>query len=171
MEVTNHNPSTYASLIDPKEGTNLKFIPMKEVNGRKGAKIKKADVDYWENAILCGVMGSNPPFVVIDGFVHCIWKSMEIDKVIMVRKGVFLVRFTNMHYKLTSLSKLGSMFGMPIKTNRVTKEKIALQYARMLIEMKINEPFLDHIDFINDWDVVVRQDVKYEWQPIKCAHY
>ena len=65
---------------------------------------------------------------------------------------------------------MGSMLRMPIKTDRVTKEKTTLQYPWMLIEMKINEPFPDHIDFINDWAVFVRQDVKYEWQPIKCAH-
>jgi len=54
------------------------------------------------------------------------------------------------------------MLEIAIKTDKVTKEKIALHYARLLIEMKINGPFPDHIDFINDWDVVVRQSVRYE---------
>ncbi|KAJ8431667.1 LOW QUALITY PROTEIN: hypothetical protein Cgig2_008599 [Carnegiea gigantea] len=36
--------------------------------------------------------------------------------------------------------------------------------------MKVNRPFPNHIDLINDWDVVVRQAVKYEWQPVKCSH-
>jgi len=60
------------------------------------------------------------------------------------------------YWGLESLSKLGSMLGVPIKTDRVTKGKTALNYAHMLVEMKLNEPFPDYIDFINDWDVVMR---------------
>jgi len=137
---------------------------------------------------------------------------MDIDKVVMVRKGVFLVRFCNLFDKMTvvqggvyffdkksfivkawnedlsldtnslqslpiwvqfleldikywglqSLSKLGSMLGIPIKTDKFTKEKTALQYARLLVEMKITGPFPLHIDFINDKDEVIRQEVRYE---------
>lgn len=58
------------------------------------------------------------------------------------------------------LSKLGSMLGIPVKTDRTTKEITALGYARMLIEMSIEVPFLEHIDFMNDHDRVVRQFVK-----------
>ena len=46
-------------------------------------------------------MGADPPFEVMDGFVHRIWKLMDIDKVLMVRKGVFLVRFNNLLDKMT----------------------------------------------------------------------
>ena len=108
-EVSHQNPSTYASLVDPEEGTALKYMPMEEVNGRRCAKIEEDDIQteikYWKNAVLFGVMGSNPPFDVIDGFVHRIWKSMDIDKVIIVRKGVFLVRFTNLLDKMTVLHR------------------------------------------------------------------
>jgi len=167
--------------------------------------------------VLCGVLGANPPFEVIDGYVHRIWKAMDINKVVMVRKGVFFVRFTNLFDKMTvvqrgvyffdkkpfivkawneglildtsslqslpiwvqfldldikywglkSLSKLGSMLGIPIKTDKYTKEKTALQFARLLVEMKLTGPFPMHIDFINDKDEVVRQEVRYGWQPVK----
>ena len=36
---------------------------------------------------------SNPPLHVIEGFVRRIWKDLEIDKVGMVNRGVFLIRF------------------------------------------------------------------------------
>ena len=104
-EVITRKPSSYASLVDPKEGTALVFIPPNEVNGRSFAKIEKEgvqnEIDYWANAVLCGVMGANPPFEVMDGFVHHIWKSMDIDKVLMFRKGVFLMRFNNLLDKMT----------------------------------------------------------------------
>jgi len=110
---------------------------------------------------------------------------MDIDTVLVTRKGVHLVRFNNAHDKqvalrrgiyffdkkpfivkawnegLTlkisslqslpiwiqfperdikywgteSLSELGNMLGVPIKTDRITKETSALHYARMLVEV------------------------------------
>ncbi|KAJ8421497.1 hypothetical protein Cgig2_028517 [Carnegiea gigantea] len=127
---------------------------------------------------------------------------MDIDKVLLVRKGVFLIRFNNMDdrikvlkkgwyffdrklfitkawnedlsldtsnlhsipiwvrfpemdikfWGLDSLSKLGSMLGIPIKTDRTTRDKSALGFTGLLIEMPFEGPFPDHIDFINDGD-------------------
>ena len=40
------NPiSTYASLVDPEEGTELKFISTEFIEGKKIAKINKEDVE------------------------------------------------------------------------------------------------------------------------------
>jgi len=43
--------STYASLVDPEEGTDLKFMPTIVVNGLKCAQLLNEDVDdeiaYW----------------------------------------------------------------------------------------------------------------------------
>jgi len=60
-------------------------------------------VEYWVNAVICGVMGSNPPIEVIDGYAHRIWSKFEIDKVVLARKGIFLVRFKSMPEKMTVL--------------------------------------------------------------------
>ncbi|KAJ8420786.1 LOW QUALITY PROTEIN: hypothetical protein Cgig2_017723 [Carnegiea gigantea] len=145
----------------------------------------------------------NPPLGVIDGYVHRICAGMDIDKVLLVRKGVFLIRFNNMDdrtkkgwyffdrkpfianawnedsplntsnlhsvpirvwfleldikfWGLNSLSKLRSMLGIPIKADRTTRDKSALRFARLLIEMPFEGPFPDHIDFINDGDRVIR---------------
>ncbi|KAJ8425318.1 LOW QUALITY PROTEIN: hypothetical protein Cgig2_020956 [Carnegiea gigantea] len=35
---------------------------------------------------------------------------------------------------------------------------------------KIECPFLEHIDFVNDSDVVVRQHIEYESKPVQCTH-
>ncbi|KAJ8420053.1 hypothetical protein Cgig2_000801 [Carnegiea gigantea] len=59
------------------------------------------------------------------------------------------------YWGLERLNKLGSVLGIPIKTNRVRKGKIALQYARMLIKMKVDGPFPNYIDFINDSDMML----------------
>jgi len=73
------------------------------------------------------------------------------------------------YWGVESISKLGSMLGIPIKMDRTTKEKTAIRYARVLIEMPLEGSFLKYIDFVNDWEVVARQKVHYEWKPILCS--
>ncbi|KAJ8447801.1 hypothetical protein Cgig2_015164 [Carnegiea gigantea] len=96
--------STYASLVNPEEGTELNFVPATLINGTKCAKLCKEDVheeiEYWKNTIICSVLGANPPFAVIQGFIQRIWSHCAIDKILQVRKGVFLVRFENQEDKL-----------------------------------------------------------------------
>ncbi|KAJ8428990.1 hypothetical protein Cgig2_018358 [Carnegiea gigantea] len=183
-KIINHPICTYASLVDPAEGTTLKCIPMAEIDGQKCSKIDKTDVlseaEYWSTAVICG-------------YVRRIWSRKSIDNVVMARKGV--IRFINMQDKLDvtqrrvcffdkkpfivkawketlkSLSKLGIMLSTPIKTDRTIKEKATIKYARLLIEMSLVGPFPEYIDFVNDWEVVVRQKVHYEWKSIHCNQY
>ncbi|KAJ8420679.1 hypothetical protein Cgig2_024212 [Carnegiea gigantea] len=80
---------SYTSMVDPNEGTALEFIPATDINGAKCAKLVEEDVvdeiNYWQNAVICCVLGANPPYEVIDGFA--------IDKVLLIKKGLYLVRF------------------------------------------------------------------------------
>ena len=215
---------SYAQMLDPNEGTKLKFIASSNISGIQCTKIEKSDVvdeiAYWQNAVLCAVMGANPPFEIMKGFFNRIWTNFAIDRILYVRKGVFLVRFANLEDKIQvekrgfyffdskpmmvkgwnpnmdlqteairslplwvqlpsldikywgveSLSKLGSLLGIPIKTDRFTKDKQAIRYARLLVEMPIDGPFPGHIDFFNEEGVLMRQQVSYEWVPTKCNH-
>lgn len=68
------------------------------------------------------------------------------------------------------MSKLGSTLGILIKTDKYNMEKVMLKYARVLIEMSLDGPFPDTIEFINDNGVLIRQVVTYEWKPTKCNH-
>ena len=64
---------SYAQMLDPNEGTELKFIPSSNIRGIQCTKIEKSDVadeiEYWQNAVLCAVMGANPPFEIMKGFL------------------------------------------------------------------------------------------------------
>ncbi|KAJ8422037.1 hypothetical protein Cgig2_027268 [Carnegiea gigantea] len=70
---------TYASLVDPNEGTTLEFIPAADINGVKCGKVDfediKEEVNYWHNAVLCCILGANPPLAVIEGYYIKITKS------------------------------------------------------------------------------------------------
>ncbi|KAJ8436135.1 LOW QUALITY PROTEIN: hypothetical protein Cgig2_033630 [Carnegiea gigantea] len=69
-----------------------------------------------------------------------------------------------------SLSKKGSCLGIPLKTDKYTKDRTMLNYARLLIDISLDNPFPNYIKFFNEDDVLIRQNVTYEWKPIKCSH-
>ena len=48
-----------------------------------------------QNTLFCCVLGAILPFVVIEGFIRRIWKEYIIDRVVLIKKGLYLVRFTN----------------------------------------------------------------------------
>ncbi|KAJ8421613.1 hypothetical protein Cgig2_010180 [Carnegiea gigantea] len=221
---TGSQVTTYASLINPKMGNNLKFIPTDLVNGNVCAKLETEDVlteiEYWSSSVLCSVIGSNPPFEIIQNYIRKIWAHYEIDKILQVRKGLFLARFVHhqnkttveskgfyffgnkpfvvkgwnleleMHtgnlksiplwirlpnlelkyWSISSLSKIGSLIGIPIKTDQYTISKTMIQYARLLIEVPIEGPFPDYVDFFNEKGQLIRQQVQFDWKPTKCTH-
>ena len=45
-----------------------------------------------------------------------------------------------------------------------------LIYAKLWIDVSLDSSFLEFIEFFNDNDVLVRQQVVYEWKPVKCDH-
>jgi len=62
------------------------------------------------------------------------------------------------------------MIGIPLKTDKQTMEINLISYARLLINIPLDGPFMEYVDYINDKGRVTRQRVKYEWQPVKCDH-
>jgi len=64
-----------------------------------------------------------------------------------------------------SLSKIGSLLGIPIKTDRCTKERSMIRYARVLNDVPLDSTFPEFIEFFNDNELLIRQQVVYEWKP------
>ena len=57
------------------------------------------EIEYWQQVVLFSVLDANPPLKVIKGFIKYMWATMDINKILHVRKGVFLVRFDGLHDK------------------------------------------------------------------------
>ena len=55
-----------------------------------------------------------------------------------------------------SPSKIGTLLGIPIKTDRYTLGKSMLRYARLLIDIPLKDEFPEYIEFANDKDVLIR---------------
>lgn len=69
------------------------------VSGSKSELIKieiediQSEIDYWNSALYCYVVGANPPDHVREGYIRRIWRDHGVDKVAMVKPGIFVVRF------------------------------------------------------------------------------
>lgn len=50
------------------------------------------EVNFWEPFVSCYVLGANPPFNVVKGFIRRIWGRKVIDRIIPVGHGLFIVR-------------------------------------------------------------------------------
>ncbi|KAJ8435084.1 hypothetical protein Cgig2_033624 [Carnegiea gigantea] len=191
-------------MVDLDEGNSLDFIPVDKINGVACTDLESEDVKdeiaYWSSSVLCSVLGANPPFVIIQAFIKRIWAQYEIEQILLVRNGIFLVRFKNIQDKQTvekggfyffdnklfvvkrwnanldmnnenlhslplwirlpnlelkywgksSLSKIRSLIGIPIKTYQYTKSRSMIQFARMLIEVPIEGPFPEFVEFFNE---------------------
>ncbi|KAJ8439192.1 LOW QUALITY PROTEIN: hypothetical protein Cgig2_003405 [Carnegiea gigantea] len=180
-------------MVNPDEGLSLKFIEVMVVNGTKCAKIEHQDVaaeiEYWSQAVLCSVLGANPPLLTTQDkeavlgkgiyyfdqkpFVVKAWNEhLEIDTNDINSRPIW-VQFPQLDVKywgVDSLSKLGSLLGIPLKTDKQTMEKVYLNYVRLLIDIPLEGPFPEFVDFITDKGLATRQRVKYEWLPLKCNH-
>ena len=57
-----------------------------------------------------------------------------------------------------------------MKKDKCTKERTSIRYAGILIKLPLEGPFPEYVEFIDEQDSLIRQQVKYEWLPLKCAH-
>lgn len=46
--------------------------------------------------MVCYILGANPLQNVMEGYVHRVWGKYGVDKVSLVGKGFFLIRFLTM---------------------------------------------------------------------------
>lgn len=69
-----------------------------------------------------------------------------------------------------TLIKIDSLLGKPIKTDRAVAIRELLHYARILIEVDIEDELTDTISFENEWGGIQHYLVQYEWKPLKCSN-
>ncbi|KAJ8421712.1 hypothetical protein Cgig2_003360 [Carnegiea gigantea] len=74
-----------------------------------GLKTRHTGESNRKQAVICSVLGANPPFSVMEEFLKRIWKAFEIDRILMVKRGMFLVRFLNLQDK-QAVEKRGLYF-------------------------------------------------------------
>ena len=76
--------------------------------------------------------------------------DLNIDNMTSLPLWIRLPNLDLKYWGLSNLSKIGSLIGIPLKTDQYTKMKSMIQYVRLLIEVPIEGPFPDHVDFFNE---------------------
>jgi len=61
----------------------------------------KSEVEYWESAVGCYILGASPPFGVLSGFVKRSWVDFKCEKIVMMKNDILLVKFDFMILELT----------------------------------------------------------------------
>lgn len=83
------------------------------------------------------------------------------------------IQLPGLHLKYLSPNSLGrilSPIGKPRTMDELTRRKGRLQFARVLIDMKIQDNPPDKVKFVNEFGTIMEQRIVYEWKPVKCRN-
>lgn len=61
--------------------------------------------------------------------------------------------------------KIVSQLGKPIQRDEATTKRDKFQFARVLVEVQMDQPFPTTLSFFDDHGMKVDVDVSYEWKP------
>uniref|UniRef100_A0A803PY04 Reverse transcriptase domain-containing protein n=1 Tax=Cannabis sativa TaxID=3483 RepID=A0A803PY04_CANSA len=98
------------------------------------------------------------------------WSS-DLNAIRLVKSVPLWIRLYDLglHYWGSNcLSVLVSTIGKPIMTNKVTKERTMVKFARILVKMEIMDAPPRIIEYVNEYGRLEDQGVEYEWLPTKC---
>uniref|UniRef100_A0A3Q7JDU5 DUF4283 domain-containing protein n=1 Tax=Solanum lycopersicum TaxID=4081 RepID=A0A3Q7JDU5_SOLLC len=55
----------------------------------------ESEVNYWNNVVVCYVLGAHLPFTVINGYIQRIWAKYGFNKMAMLKNGVMIAMFNS----------------------------------------------------------------------------
>ncbi|XP_074300815.1 uncharacterized protein LOC141632139 [Silene latifolia] len=149
----------------------------------------KVELDYWKHSVYCFILGANPPWDIVEGFIRRLWInhqghflfdnkplivrpwSPEIELVKHEVKSVSVwIRLLNLPLKFwgKGIARISGLVGKFIKCDIATEERTRLGYAKAMIEMNLGDPLSDKVSFLDENGVLVEIVVEYEWKPIVC---
>ncbi|KAJ8536725.1 hypothetical protein K7X08_035126 [Anisodus acutangulus] len=74
------------------------------------------------------------------------------------------------YWSQRGLSVIGSLVGKPLMVDKHTAMKLGLNFATLLVEVKVGEELPDEVLFRNEKGNVITQKVTYDWRPSICEH-
>ncbi|XP_021843467.1 uncharacterized protein [Spinacia oleracea] len=82
---------------------------------------------------------------------------------------VKLHRLGFMYWGERSLSKIVGKLGVLKRVDNATAKRYKLQFARVQVEVLVEQEFPEVLRFVNEKGVMVEIDVEYEWKPLVCT--
>ncbi|XP_074315351.1 uncharacterized protein LOC141651545 [Silene latifolia] len=99
-----------------------------------------SEITYWKSSVFCFILGANPPWNVVEGFIKRVWSKFDIDKVSFMPNGIFLVRFKTVEMKQKVLLSEQLMFdNKPVIVNEWKQDselvKHDLEYVPIWVKL------------------------------------
>ncbi|XP_074266687.1 uncharacterized protein LOC141589967 [Silene latifolia] len=179
----------------------------------------KDEINYWTPSVFGYVIGANPPWNVISGYLKRVWTGVNLDKLSFLPNGIFIARFKSVKdqqqvlkeghlmfdnkpviirewtpsaelvkQEITSLPiwvklydldlkfwgteclrKIDGLIGKVLKTDEAIEKSNFLGYARLLIEVQMNQKFYESIHFLDESGKEKKVKVLYDWLPVSCS--
>ncbi|KAK9714227.1 hypothetical protein RND81_06G080100 [Saponaria officinalis] len=170
-------------------------------------------------AVVCYILGANPPASVITGFINRIWRKHGYDNLSFLQNGVFLVHFPSVEAQQAALQggyllfdnkplivkeltpglklaketvtsvpvwirlidlnlkfwgkkcleKLAGEVGKFVRCDVYIEQRIHIAYARILVELPMDQPIVKEVSFLDENDVLCVVKVEHEWLPVMCT--
>ncbi|KAL2925388.1 Centromere protein I [Bienertia sinuspersici] len=95
--------------------------------------------------------------------------DMEINKDDIQKIPIWVQ--LDLHFKYWGekcLERIIQPVGNLLKVDSMTANRDKLQYARCMIEVKMDQSFPDQVRFKNEKDQIINVGIKYEWRPEIC---
>ncbi|XP_074277684.1 uncharacterized protein LOC141601313 [Silene latifolia] len=159
----------------PTAGQNLLQLTNEDV---------ESEVQFWDTVVVCYVLGGNPPWELIDGFIRKIWGVYKFDKISFLPNGVFLVRFPTKECQSLVLQQGFPMFDNKPVVVKPWSESCSLHKERvkalpiwlrlcglplkLLVEVEVGQAFPDKLHFRDEKGKEISILVEYEWKPSFC---
>lgn len=97
--------------------------------------------------------------------------DLDPDKLDLSRVPVW-VQLPKLHLSLwnpVALCKLVSVIGTPLATDKLTAAKGRMAYARVLVEVPIQDKVPLHVPVRLEDGRLIEQEIYFEWVPVKCS--
>ncbi|XP_074283201.1 uncharacterized protein LOC141607750 [Silene latifolia] len=154
----------------------------------------KDEIEYWNNAVYCFVLGANPPWEVLNGFI-----LQSKDRDVVLQAGHFMfdnkplivrawteetefikedvknvptwVRIKALPLKFWGkcLPTISGLLGKFQRADQAIVDKTRLGFARVMIEVAVGQKFPTKVKFLDENGKIVALDVEYEWKPTVCS--
>ncbi|KAK9665929.1 hypothetical protein RND81_14G146600 [Saponaria officinalis] len=95
--------------------------------------------------------------------------STEMELITVVPVWVLFPGLDPYLWSETVLRKLSSKVGKPLFVDKTTTNKARLSFARVMVEVDVSAPLVDHILVHNPFTGHDYQKVAYEWVPYFCS--
>ncbi|XP_074293363.1 uncharacterized protein LOC141620371 [Silene latifolia] len=157
-------------LVDGGSSVNLIMLDV--------LKALNEELNYWKSSVYCFILGANPPWDIVEGFVRRIWANYPIDKldetVTLTKQNVMnvpvWVKILDLPLKYWGkcLPPIAGLVGKYIRSDASTEEKTRLGFARVLLKVPFGKALPDSVKFLDEDGKIVKLRVECEWKPIVC---